>query len=194
MLRIHDILVRIRIRGSIPLTNGSRSCYFCHWPSRRQQKLILKNVFLLVTLWRYIYVHFTFYIIFCIMIEGSGSKKPKNLRIRYWIVVPSTLSLYPRAHVFVTFFVVNILYGQTYPQWFLLLKLLCAGKCAQNTLRGIPYPSGGGDSTLYTRLCLVKSNRVSILPIQPFRIWTRQSVLLEGMTQSPLTLSLILIP
>ncbi len=28
----HDILVwiRIRIRGSMPLTNGSGSCYFCH--------------------------------------------------------------------------------------------------------------------------------------------------------------------
>ncbi len=24
------------IRGSVPLTNGSRSCYFRHWPSRRQ--------------------------------------------------------------------------------------------------------------------------------------------------------------
>ncbi len=31
-LRIHDILVNIRIRGSMPLTNraGSRSCYFRH--------------------------------------------------------------------------------------------------------------------------------------------------------------------
>jgi hypothetical protein len=30
--RIHDILVwfRIRIRGSMPLTNGSGSCCFCH--------------------------------------------------------------------------------------------------------------------------------------------------------------------
>ncbi len=44
VLRIHDILVWIRIqfriRGSMPLTNrsGSGSCYFRHWPSRRQQK------------------------------------------------------------------------------------------------------------------------------------------------------------
>ncbi len=44
MLRIHDILVwiRIRIRGSMPLTNwfgfGSGSFYFHHWPSRCQQK------------------------------------------------------------------------------------------------------------------------------------------------------------
>jgi hypothetical protein len=32
VLRIHDILgwVRIRIRGSMPLTNGSGSCYFRH--------------------------------------------------------------------------------------------------------------------------------------------------------------------
>ncbi len=44
VLRIHDILVwiRIRIRGSMPLTNGSGcgsgSCTFHHWPSIRQQK------------------------------------------------------------------------------------------------------------------------------------------------------------
>ncbi len=30
VLRIHDILVCIRIRGSMPLTNGSGSCYFRH--------------------------------------------------------------------------------------------------------------------------------------------------------------------
>ncbi len=30
VLQIHDILVWIRIRGSMPLTNGSRSCYFRH--------------------------------------------------------------------------------------------------------------------------------------------------------------------
>ncbi len=42
VLRIQDILVRIRIRGSMPLTSGSRSgfrsCYFRHWFSRCQQK------------------------------------------------------------------------------------------------------------------------------------------------------------
>jgi hypothetical protein len=38
VLRIHDILGWIRIRGSMPLTNGSESCYFRHWPSRCQQK------------------------------------------------------------------------------------------------------------------------------------------------------------
>ncbi len=43
VLQIQDILVwiRIRIRGSMPLTNGSGSCYFRHWPSRCQEKLIL---------------------------------------------------------------------------------------------------------------------------------------------------------
>jgi hypothetical protein len=30
VLRIHDILVRIRIRGSMPLTSGSGSCYSRH--------------------------------------------------------------------------------------------------------------------------------------------------------------------
>ncbi len=35
-----DILVRIRIRGSVPLTSGSDSgsCYFLQWPSRWQKK------------------------------------------------------------------------------------------------------------------------------------------------------------
>ncbi len=37
---ICDILVRIRIRGAMLLTNGSGSCYFCHWPLRGQQKSI----------------------------------------------------------------------------------------------------------------------------------------------------------
>ncbi len=44
VLRIHDILGWIRIRGSMPRTNGSGSWtgsfYFRHWPSRCQQKLI----------------------------------------------------------------------------------------------------------------------------------------------------------
>ncbi len=45
VLRIHDILVwiRIRIRGSMPLTNGF--CYFCHWRSRYQQKTIFLKIF-----------------------------------------------------------------------------------------------------------------------------------------------------
>jgi hypothetical protein len=34
MLRIHEILLRIRIRGSIPLTNRSGSCFFRQQPSR----------------------------------------------------------------------------------------------------------------------------------------------------------------
>ncbi len=34
--------------------SGSRSCYFYHWPSRRQQKThLFKKVFLLITFWRY---------------------------------------------------------------------------------------------------------------------------------------------
>ncbi len=49
VLRIHYILmwirIRIWIRGSMPLTNGSGcgcgSCCFRHWPSRCQQKLFL---------------------------------------------------------------------------------------------------------------------------------------------------------
>ncbi len=47
VLRIHDSVVWIRIRGSMPLTNGSGfgsgSCYFRHWLSRRQQKTNLEK-------------------------------------------------------------------------------------------------------------------------------------------------------
>ncbi len=46
---IHDFLVWIRIRGSMPLTNGSGcgsgSFYFYHRPSRCQQKTNLKKKF-----------------------------------------------------------------------------------------------------------------------------------------------------
>ncbi len=59
------IWILIWIRGSMPLTNGSGSCYFRHWPSRCKQKTNLKKVFLLITFWRYIYI------IFCLVIEGS---------------------------------------------------------------------------------------------------------------------------
>jgi hypothetical protein len=47
VLRIRDILGWIRIRGSMPLTNGSGcgSCHFRHWPSRRQQNTNLKKSF-----------------------------------------------------------------------------------------------------------------------------------------------------
>ncbi len=120
MLRIYDILVRIRIwiRGSMPLTNGSKfesgseSCYFHHWPSRRQHKTNLKKCFsayyfLKIHLHRFSKIKsqkmsqnnrnqgFSYY--FCLMIEGSGSgsrsipltngsgsRRPKNLWIR-WI-------------------------------------------------------------------------------------------------------------
>ncbi len=98
VLRIHDILVWIRIRGSMPLTNGSRfgsgsgcaSLYFHHWPSRCQHKNKFKNkVFLHITFWRYFYIIFQrskdfkksqnsrnqgFSYYFCLMIEGSGSE------------------------------------------------------------------------------------------------------------------------
>ncbi len=59
VLRIHDILgrIRIRIRGSMPLTNGSGSCYFRHPPSRCQQKTkFLTQFFLLITFSSYIYI------------------------------------------------------------------------------------------------------------------------------------------
>ena len=96
MLRIHDILgwIRIRIRGSMPLTNGSGSCYFCHlkvdlqhFSKIKSQKDSQNNG----------NQSFSYY--FCMMIEGSGSGsragsipltsgsgsgRPKNMWIR-WI-------------------------------------------------------------------------------------------------------------
>ncbi len=73
VLRIHDILVwiRIQIRGSVPLTDrsgsgfgsgfgsGCGSLYFHHWPSRCQQKRnFVKKVFLHITFWMYFYIIF----------------------------------------------------------------------------------------------------------------------------------------
>ncbi len=70
-------------------TNGSGSCGFHHWPSRRKQKnkKKTKRVFLHTTFWRYIYIIFKdkkskrshktrwkkgFSYYFCLMIKGSG--------------------------------------------------------------------------------------------------------------------------
>ncbi len=108
VFRIHDILVWIRIRGSMPLTNGSGfgsgSCYFCHWPSRCQQKTNFLTQFFLLCYFLKVHLHyfwkikshkesqnsriqgFSYY--FCMMIEGSGSGfragsgRPKNSWIR----------------------------------------------------------------------------------------------------------------
>ncbi len=95
MLRIHDILVWIQIRGPMPLTNGfgSGSCYFRHWPSRGQQNTtgsLKKNFCLLLFEGTFTFTSFfkdkmlkrshktvgrkqgfSFY--FCLIIEGSGS-------------------------------------------------------------------------------------------------------------------------
>ncbi len=86
--------------------SGSGSCYFRHWPSRCQQKTNLSNtVFLLITFWRYIYIvfkdkkskrsHKVVGIKVFLLVSlgdrrsgsipptnGSGSRRPKNIRIR----------------------------------------------------------------------------------------------------------------
>jgi hypothetical protein len=94
VLRIRDIILeRIRIRRSVPLTNGSGSgsCYFRLCPYDANTKL-------------YIFSHisqnsrdpsFSYY--FCLVIKGSGSGpvpltnrsgRPKNIRIpRLWIQI-----------------------------------------------------------------------------------------------------------
>jgi hypothetical protein len=73
-LQIREILTRIRIHGSIPLTNGSGSgcgsCYLHPGPSWRQQKIII--ITLLITFWRYIHNIF----------KDKVIKKSKNSRIQ----------------------------------------------------------------------------------------------------------------
>jgi hypothetical protein len=109
VLRIHDILVWILICGSMPLTNGSGSCSFRHWPSRCQQKTNKKKFFCLL-LFEGTFPSFSkvksqktsqssrnqgFSYYFCLVIEesgygsiplanwsGSGSRRPKNIRTR----------------------------------------------------------------------------------------------------------------
>jgi hypothetical protein len=89
MLQIHDILVWIRIRGSMPLTTGSGSCYFRHWPSRCQKNLIFKTIFSTCYFLK-VHLHYfskiksqkesqnsrnqVFSYYFCMMIEWSGSR------------------------------------------------------------------------------------------------------------------------
>ncbi len=73
----------------ISTSDWSGSCYFRQWPSKRQ-------VFFLITFWRYIYIIFQrknvikkshksrnqgFSNDFCLMILGSGSRRPKYMRI-----------------------------------------------------------------------------------------------------------------
>jgi hypothetical protein len=55
VLQIHDMLVwiRIRIRGSMHLTNGSGSCYFHHWSLNCQ-----KNCLPIFSAYYFLKVHF----------------------------------------------------------------------------------------------------------------------------------------
>ncbi len=89
MLRIHDILgwIRIWIRGSMPLTNGSGfgsgcgsgSFYFRHWPSRGQQKINLKKSFLHIT-----FLNSTFTSFF----TGKKSKRGhKTVEIKVFLII-----------------------------------------------------------------------------------------------------------
>ncbi len=88
---------------------GSRSCYFRHWPSRCQQKTNLLTQFFLLAYFLKLHLHhfsniksqkesqnsrnqgFSNY--FCMMIEGSGSGRPKNMWIR-WIRIRNTSFLF----------------------------------------------------------------------------------------------------
>ncbi len=89
VLRIHDILVWIRIRGSMPQTNGSGfgsrsgSSYFRHWPANKKQikKKFFAYYFLKVHLHHFskikgqkevVGIKVFFY--FCMMMKGSGAE------------------------------------------------------------------------------------------------------------------------
>ncbi len=76
VFRIHEILVRIRM-GSIPLTNGSGSFYFHHWPSRCQQKNYLKKK---------VFQYITLYIIF---------KDKKSKRCHKTVEIKVFLTIFP---------------------------------------------------------------------------------------------------
>ncbi len=93
VLRIRDIILeRIRIRRSVPLTNGSGSCYYRLCPYDANNKKL------------YIFSHISqnsrdpsFSCYFCLVIKGSGSGpvpltngfgRPKNIRVpRLWIQI-----------------------------------------------------------------------------------------------------------
>jgi hypothetical protein len=63
VFRIHDILVWIQIRGSMPRTNGSGcgsgSCFFRHGPSRRQLKTNLNKSFTAYYFFKVLLHHFS---------------------------------------------------------------------------------------------------------------------------------------
>ncbi len=136
LLRIHDIFVwiRIRIRGSMPLTNrsgsgfgsgsgcGSGSFYFHHWPSNLEKKILH------ITFWRYFYIMFKgkmskrshktveikVFLLFCLMIEGfgAGCRRPKNTWIRWiWIRIRirirNTANKCPESQDFIACFNMN---------------------------------------------------------------------------------------
>jgi hypothetical protein len=116
VLRIHHILGRIRIRGSMPPTDGCRILLF----SPLTFKMATKNyLILLMTFLSYIYIIFQrlkvkkkslnsrnqgFAYYFCLMIEGSGSgsRRPKSIRIR-WLGIRNTVANHPYYFIFHTF-------------------------------------------------------------------------------------------
>ncbi len=95
----------------MPLTNGSGSgfgfgsgsCYFRHWPPRSQPKTNFLHNFFCLLLFEGTFTSFfkdkkskrvtqnsrhqDFSYYFCMMIEGFGSGRPKNMWIR-WIRIP----------------------------------------------------------------------------------------------------------
>jgi hypothetical protein len=77
---IHDILVWIRIRRSMPLTNGSRfgsgCCYFRHLTSRTQQKKIFKSF----STYFLLFECSGTYVIYIIFQRSNVQKKSQNSR------------------------------------------------------------------------------------------------------------------
>jgi hypothetical protein len=87
VLWIRDLLIRMRIHGSLPLTYWSRSCFFVSSWKDTNKKLI----FLLLTYWRFIYVSFQkfkkksqnkveikVFLLFCLLMRETGSVQNNN--------------------------------------------------------------------------------------------------------------------
>ncbi len=174
MFRIHDILVwiRIRIGGSMPLTNGSGSCYFCHWPSRGQtpKKIIFYNVFLLITFWRYIHIIFkdtvkspkksrnrrnqSFFFLICLMIEGS--EMPKNMWI-WWIII---IGQQRYQHQYTTWKYLN---PRNQKEFYWISKLSEENLCVSDTKKQWKWNFGQHTTIQNLRRVLTKMNRTHCL-------------------------------
>ncbi len=107
--QIRDVLIRIRIRVSVPLKYGSRSGFcssFLHWLSRCQSKISFLKAFfcLLLTLGKFTSAQTVAILIFYLLMVWFGSERLKNVRICWkendprwlWFFCTSFLPSWPK--------------------------------------------------------------------------------------------------